>query len=262
MMRLPFPYSCGESVVKTDIEILQGAWMVQALEIGGRQMPTGSACIVLKGDRFTASGMGADYEGTVSIDAKKKPKALDMTFLTGPEKGNKNLGIFEVDGDTWRLCLDMTGKSRPKKFASKPGVALEVLRRVVEGKKPAPTVKFDAVPAPELEGEWAMVTCTVNGDSLPASMAKYGKRVARNNEITVSMAGQTILKARFTVGREGTPNTIDYLHPNGDQQYGIYELNGKNLKVISSAPGQPRPADFSTAKGDGKTFTAWKLIKQ
>ena len=248
--------------MKKDIEMLQGAWTIQTLEIGGQKMPAGTARIVVKGDRFITSGMGAEYEGTVSIDAKKKPKALDMTFLTGPEKGNKNLGIFEVGGDTWRLCLDMTGKSRPKEFASKPGVALEVLRRVGQVEKSASPVKFDVVKAPELEGEWAMVTCTVNGDSLPASMAKYGKRVARNNEITVSMAGQTILKARFTVGREASPKTIDYLHGNGDLQYGIYELNGKSLKVISSAPGQPRPANFSTAKGDGKTLTEWKLVKQ
>ena len=245
-----------------DTALLQGAWKIEALEIDGQKLPTGTARLVLKGDKFTTSGMGADYAGTVSIDAKKKPKTLDMTFLSGPEKGRTNLGIFEVEGDTWRLCLDMTGKSRPKEFASKPGVALEILRRSAHSNEPAAKVQFDVVPAPELEGEWAMVRCTVNGDSLPASMAKHGKRVARNNEITVSMAGQTILKAQFTVDRNATPNAIDYLLPSGEQQHGIYELDGKILKVISSAPGQPRPADFSTVKGDGKTFTVWKVVKQ
>src|SRR5690348_8365677 len=98
---------------KTDLEVLQGAWDIVTLEIDGKPMPVGSARLVLRGDRFTTSGMGAEYEGTIAVDTKKKPKALDMTFLTGPEKGNKNLGIFEVKGDTWRLCLDMTGKSRP-----------------------------------------------------------------------------------------------------------------------------------------------------
>jgi len=45
-------------------------------------------------------------------------------------------------------------------------------------------------------------------------------------------------------------------------QHGIYELEGKKLKVIFSAPGQPRPADFSTKAGDGKTLTTWKLARQ
>lgn len=248
--------------MKNDVSLLQGTWTMVSLEIDGKQMPAGGAHIVLKGERFVTSGMGAEYEGTIAIDEKKKPKALDMTFVTGPEKGNTNLGIFELKGDTWRLCLDMTGKSRPSKFASKPGVALETLKRVKGGqKKLVQKVEFHVVPAPELEGEWAMVSCTVNGDALPASMAKHGKRVARNNEITVSMAGQTILKARFTVDRKATPNAIDYLLIGGGQQHGIYELDGKNLKVIFSAPGQPRPEDFSVAKGDGKTLSCWKLVK-
>ena len=93
-------------------------------------------------------------------------------------------------------------------------------------------------------------------------MAKHGKRVARGNEITVTMSGQTLVKARFTVNRDASPKTIDYLLASSAQQHGIYDLEGKNLKVIFSAPGQRRPADFSTAKGDGKTLTTWKLIKQ
>ncbi len=248
--------------MKNDASVLEGTWSIVSLEIGGRKMPVGTSRIVLKGDRFTTSGMGAEYEGTIAVDAKKRPKTVDMTFLSGPEQGNKNLGIFEVKGDTWRLCLDMTGKSRPKEFASKPGVALETLKRITDAaKKPGQNAHFDVVPAPELEGEWGMVSCTVNGEPLPASMAKHGKRVARNNEITVSIAGQTILKARFTVRRESTPAQIDYLLSTGDQQHGIYDLEGKDLKVILSAPGQPRPADFSVAKGDGKTLSVWKLIK-
>ena len=250
--------------MKKDTEILQGTWSVTALEIDGQTMPASSARIVLKGYRFTTSGMGANYEGTVAIDAEKNPKTFDMTFTTGPEKGKTNLGIFEVEGDTWRLCLDMTGKSRPKEFASRAGVALETLRRVsaTAKNKTVPVTPFAVVPAPELEGEWAMEACTISGEALPAAHVKYGKRVARNNEITVTMNGQVMVKARFTVGREQQPHTIDYLLASGELQHGIYDLAGKKLKVIFSAPGQPRPADFSTAKGDGKALTVWRLIKQ
>ena len=248
--------------MKDYLDVLQGAWTVVSVEVDGLKMPAGTARLVLKGDRFTTIGMGADYDGTIAIDAKKKPKTLDMKFLSGPEKGNKNLGIFEVKGDTWRLCLDMTGKARPKEFASKKGVALETLKRVAENRDSVAKVAFDVVAAPELEGEWAMASCTASGETLPASMTKYGKRVARNNEVTVSMGGQVLVKARFTVDRDATPKRIDYLLPSGQQQHGIYELEGKSLKVAFSAPGEPRPQDFSTGSGDGKTLTVWKLIKQ
>jgi uncharacterized protein (TIGR03067 family) len=243
---------------------LQGTWSIVSLEVGGKKVPAGAARIVLEGDRFTTSGMGAEYEGTFALDEKKMPKTFDMTFLSGPEKGNKNLGIFELDSDTWRLCLDMTGKSRPKEFVSGQGVALETLKRVAsaETKTSKNVPRLPIMAAPELEGEWTMVSCIMNGDALPSSMVKYGKRVARGNEVTVSMAGKTVLKAQFTVDREKKPATIDYLLPDGQLQHGIYDLEGGNLKVIFSAPRAPRPAHFSTFAGDGRTLTVWKLVKQ
>ena len=75
------------------------------------------------------------------------------------------------------------------------------------------------------------------------------------------MGGQVIVKARFTVDRLQSPMHIDYLLAGNQLQHGIYELEGKRLKVIFSAPGKPRPEDFSTAPGDGRTLTAWKQMK-
>ena len=61
---------------------------------------------------------------------------------------------------------------------------------------------------------------------------------------------------------EHAPRSAAIFLSNGQLQHGIYELEGKKLKVIFSAPGQPRPADFSTKAGDGKTLTTWKLARQ
>jgi uncharacterized protein (TIGR03067 family) len=54
-----------------------------------------------------------------------------MKFTEGPEKGNTALGIYELDGDEWKLCLTITAKDRPTEFAAKPksGLGLEVLKR-------------------------------------------------------------------------------------------------------------------------------------
>src|SRR6187399_2752708 len=94
-----------------DVENLQGSWRVTALEIDGRAVDTlGNAGIVIVGERFISKGMGNEYEGTFEVDAKSRPRKLTMKFDTGPEKGNTNLAIYEVKGDTWKLCVATQGK--------------------------------------------------------------------------------------------------------------------------------------------------------
>ena len=44
----------------------------------------------------------------------------------GPTKGKTQLGIYEVDGDTFRSCFASPGAERPTDFSSKPGEARTV----------------------------------------------------------------------------------------------------------------------------------------
>ena len=97
---------------KADTDLLQGSWSVVTLEVEGQRMPSemlSAARIVVKGDRFQSLGMGATYEGTLKLDATITPKELDLTFAAGPEKGNTSLGIYELAGDDWRICLTTRG---------------------------------------------------------------------------------------------------------------------------------------------------------
>jgi uncharacterized protein (TIGR03067 family) len=117
-----------------ELKKLQGTWRMLTLEMDGAPMPAGAvagAKIIVEGDQFTTSGMGAAYKGTMTIDATKTPKTLDMAFTEGPERGNTSLAIYEVNGDSWKICLGLTGKERPKAFSTAPGSghALETLER-------------------------------------------------------------------------------------------------------------------------------------
>jgi len=254
---------------KTDIEKLQGVWNIVALEMDGHAAgDPGDARIVVKGERFTSLSMGAIYEGTVHVDASQSPKAFDLRFTKGPEKGSVNYGIYELEGDTWKICLNMQGKSRPKKFATTAGsgLALETLRRgkVKRSPKNVKTSRSEVPlePAPELEGEWAMVSCVRSGLALEESYLKFGKRVAKDNKTTVTMAGQVQVEARYTVDRAKKPMTMDYFLPGGTRQLGIYDLEGKTLKVCFAKAGKERPKDFASVPGDGRTLTVWRLIKR
>ena len=112
-----------------DLELLQGIWTVTALEADGQETPAtmlANARIVIQRDRFTSTGMGADYEGTVKLSTSTKPRQIDMKFDAGPEKGNTNLGIYKLDGDTLKICLATSGTVRPSRFKSTSGSGFAV----------------------------------------------------------------------------------------------------------------------------------------
>ena len=55
------------------------------------------------------------------MDPSVKPKAMDITGTEGPNKGKIIQAIYELDGDTWKVCYDLSGKERPKSFKTESG---------------------------------------------------------------------------------------------------------------------------------------------
>jgi uncharacterized protein (TIGR03067 family) len=243
-----------------DIETLQGTWNIVSLEMDGRSMPSGEAAIRIQGSRFTTTAMGGEYSGALEIDESASPKAFNLRFESGPEQGNTSHGIYQLEGDTWKICLTLRGGTRPGEFATKPGsgLALEFLKRAAKSNaraKAAPTLSGE--PAPELAGDWSMVSAVMSGRPLEPEYVKIGKRIATPGELQVRIGPQTVLKANYAVDRSTTPPQMNYLLPGGRLQFGIWELDGTQLKTCFGAPGQPRPAEFSSTPGDGRTFTIW-----
>jgi uncharacterized protein (TIGR03067 family) len=248
----------------TDLDKLQGTWNIDSLEMDGQSMPVpGGACIVLKGDRFESLGMGAVYTGSVELDSSASPKQFDLIFESGPEAGNRSLGIYELDGDSWKICLTFTSNTRPTKFAAAPGSghALEVLSRGVVAPAAEPASLPAGSPAPEVEGEWQMMACSAGGHPVPASMVRTGRRIARGGETTSYFGKQEILSAPYSVDKNVQPHAIDYALKDGRRQYGIWKFEGDSLHICFAQPGRERPLDFTAKPGQGHTFTAWRKTK-
>jgi uncharacterized protein (TIGR03067 family) len=117
-----------------ELQKLQGVWNVVFLEVNGLTPAWNvfaGAQIVVKGDQFKSIAMGAEHGGKIELDAEGAPKTFRFKFTEGPEKGNTNNGIYELDGDRWRICLAFTGGPAPTEFATSPGSgrALETLDR-------------------------------------------------------------------------------------------------------------------------------------
>src|SRR5262249_49727724 len=152
-------------------------------------------------------------------------------------------------------------KERPKSFATAAGsgLALETLRREPTDAAAETLQKELAL----LDGEWTMVSVIADGQAVPEAIAKTGKRVAKGNETTVTIAGQLVMKATFTIDPTKKPKTIDYAMTDGptkgQKQYGIYEIDGDTVRVCFAAPGKDRPTEFASKPGNGHTLTVWKM---
>jgi uncharacterized protein (TIGR03067 family) len=106
---------------------LEGTWLPSAAELAGKKFPD-EVCktikLVVKGDQYTVTAGTKLDRGTCKLDKSVKPKALDITGTDGPNKGKTILAIYEQDGDTLRVCYDLSGKGRPAEFRTKEGTQL------------------------------------------------------------------------------------------------------------------------------------------
>jgi uncharacterized protein (TIGR03067 family) len=118
----------------------------------------------------------------------------------------------------------------------------------------------------KLQGEWSMVMGERGGQKLPDALVSTGRRVAKGNNLTVTVGGQIIMKATFTVNPSTKPKSIVYTvtegPDKGKKQLGIYEFKGDTVRFCFSIPGKDRPSQFSTTAGDGKTLSTWKRTKK
>lgn len=118
---LPLAHA-GES--DKDAKLIEGDWSPVSAEMAGTKMPdefAKSIQLKVKDGRYTVTVGKAKDEGTLKLDAVKKPKAMDIIGTDGPNKGKTFLAIYEVNGDSLKICYDLSGKARPEDFKTAQG---------------------------------------------------------------------------------------------------------------------------------------------
>lgn len=108
-------------------DTIEGTWVPAMAELGGKKLPdefSKTTKLVVKADKYTVTAGKAVDQGTVKLNPTAKPKALDIIGVEGPNKGKTIPAIYERDGDTLRICYDLSGKSRPTEFKTQPGSQL------------------------------------------------------------------------------------------------------------------------------------------
>jgi uncharacterized protein (TIGR03067 family) len=106
-----------------DAKAIQGTWLPVKAELGGVTMKDDflkSIVLNLDGAKYEVTAESVD-KGTYTIDPAAKPKTLDITGTEGPNVGKKIPAIYELEGDTLRVCYGLRGSPRPTEFKSLTG---------------------------------------------------------------------------------------------------------------------------------------------
>jgi uncharacterized protein (TIGR03067 family) len=125
-----------DDATKADRDKFLGTWEIASLEAGGKKESEANLKdlrMVYTADGYTLKmGRETVVQGTYTLDPTKSPKAIDLKDAGGPDRGKAQLGIYQFEGDTLKICVEKAGeKRRPAVFATRPntGLQLMVLRR-------------------------------------------------------------------------------------------------------------------------------------
>ncbi len=112
---------------------LEGEWVVESFDAGPKDAPPpGSFRMTFADGKISitdTSGKGHAEEAGYTVDTTQKPAHIDIKPGNGPDKLVQ--GIFEIKGDTMKICFGKGSGTRPTAFQSEPekGIIVINLRR-------------------------------------------------------------------------------------------------------------------------------------
>jgi uncharacterized protein (TIGR03067 family) len=131
-----------KEAAKTDLAALQGTWVIVEKEFRGKKA-TKEEIASLRGEMVIKDGTATQWreesgekeivsEAKITLDPTARPKSVDIAHTKGDLKGETVLAIYELKGDSLKVCFPVEDEKRPKTFAGeKDGKAcLLVYKRV------------------------------------------------------------------------------------------------------------------------------------
>ena len=139
---LLFAADAGDDARK-ELKALEGKWKTVAMEAAGMQLPKDAVLdfsfVAAANGKATGKTPGGEFQFTMTVDPKKKPKTIDVVHDSGDNKGQRQYGIYKLEGDKFTVCMTPPGGAegdRAKEFTSKDGGnVVFVFERVKEEKK-------------------------------------------------------------------------------------------------------------------------------
>lgn len=107
--------------------MLQGNWVPLAAEMAGQKLPEESLKgfqLTLQSDEYLVQSPEGPDRGKIKLDEAQTPKAMDILGTEGPNAGKTILAIYELSGDTLKICYALQGGTRPSEFKTEGGQSL------------------------------------------------------------------------------------------------------------------------------------------
>ena len=107
-----------------DLKDMAGTWKVESAEAGGKKVESedlNAIVVTITGDRYTVKLKDKLDAGTLKLDETQKPKTMDATDTEGFDAGKVIKAIYELSGDTLKVCYTVDGGERPTEMTTKEG---------------------------------------------------------------------------------------------------------------------------------------------
>lgn len=119
--------SIPATVVIDDAIAVQGSWQPAQAELAGSPMPDAvlkTISLKIDNGKYEVFVGAQPDRGTYTLDSATKPKSMTITGTEGPNLGKTFPAIYELKGDTLRVCYDLSGAKHPTEFKSVAGTVL------------------------------------------------------------------------------------------------------------------------------------------
>lgn len=103
--------------------MIEGTWIPVVAEMAGQPFPDAilkTMKLAMREGTYTVHVGEKVDRGTIKLDPAANPAAIDITGTEGPNQGTTFLAIYELSGDSLRICYDLAGAARPTAFATAP----------------------------------------------------------------------------------------------------------------------------------------------
>ncbi len=124
-----------DSAAKKERQQLEGSWTMVSMVRNGEKTEGEEAkkfTLVVDGDKYVLKNEdSAIGRGTTKIDPSKTPKTIDIMPSEGENEGKTEQGIYELNGDDYKICFAGPEGRRPTEFESKAdsGVTYVIFKR-------------------------------------------------------------------------------------------------------------------------------------